>query len=1161
MSTASNIEKKLSAFISKYYKNQLLRGAIFFFAIGVTYFLVVLLIEYFFWLRPVARTFLFWSFVGIEVLLLYRFVLVPLARLFKLQKGIDFKYASAMIGEHFPEVSDKLINTLQLKSKENLDELTLASIEQRSRELEPVPFSLAIDYRKNARFLKFAGIPIVLFMIINFFYGAPVFKSSYTRMVNYNTAYEPPAPFEFMLASDNLEAVENKDYEVQVKVTGKVMPENVQILINGTGYYMKNEGNGSFSYIVERPGADVGFSFRANEVRSKNYTLKIIKAPVITDFEMALDYPSYTGRKDEVIKNTGSLSIPEGTKVEWRLKTEATNKISWISKDTTVNFEAIGSNSFSYGQSFTRSTGYAIATSNKALLDYERMDYSLDVIRDAMPKIEVESRLDTVSGLQVYHQGTISDDYGFSVLRLVYYPESDPKSIKRRSLSINGSRMSQFVAAFPDTLELQLGTTYAYYFEVLDNDAVNRYKSARSEVFSYNKLTDEALAEQQLDQQRESIDNLDRSIKKIDAQEIELEQLSTAQKEKQELSFSEQQQLKNVLNQQKEQGKNLQQDADKLRKNLEDFSKKNPDESKYNEELQQRLKQNEERLKAQEDLLDELNKLRDKISKEDLNERLEKLAKQNSNSKKSLKQLLELTKRYYVEQKMKRIASAIEELSRKQEKLANEEVEKEQEKQKELGDDFKKAEKALKDLKKENEQLKKPMELPEDIPLQEAIKKDQEKAEEELEKEDAEEEQEDDKSDDGEKQKKAIQKSAQKKQQSASEKMKQLARQMQSQMAQSGGETLKEDVAMLRQILDNLLLFSFKEEDLMKEFRVMDNNNPVYSKKLVEQQTLKQTFEHVDDSLFALSLRVPQLGEAINKELTDIDYSLNQALERLAQNEVSQGTASQQYVLTGANTLADMLSEILNNMQEQLSGSASGAGKGAPMPGQGQGSGDQLSDIIISQKELAKKMGQGSSGEGEKGKQGEAGKEGKDGKNGEEGEGGENGNKGKDGKDGEGNGGSEGSGGGSGQGNTNAGLSEQQKLEQYEIYKQQQKIRQELEDLIQEQGLGEDANSLVKDMEEMENKLLDGTFNEGDRNKMANIMHELLKVKNAQQEQGMENKRESNTSKKQFENNNRSVVPEAENYFKVKEMLNREPLPLNSEYKNKVKEYFNKRDD
>ena len=106
------IEQKLKRFISKYYCNALIRGAILFMAFGLLYFLFTVVIEYFLWLNPLGRTILFGMFIVMELFLLVRFVGVPLARLLQLFRGINFRDASTIIGIHFPEVSDKLINVL-----------------------------------------------------------------------------------------------------------------------------------------------------------------------------------------------------------------------------------------------------------------------------------------------------------------------------------------------------------------------------------------------------------------------------------------------------------------------------------------------------------------------------------------------------------------------------------------------------------------------------------------------------------------------------------------------------------------------------------------------------------------------------------------------------------------------------------------------------------------------------------------------------------------------------------------------------------------------------------------------------------------------------------------------------------------------------------------
>jgi len=170
LDTSSIIYQKLEVFIKKYYTNELIKGAIFFVGLGLIYFLFTLFIEYFLWLKPIGRTFLFWIFVLVEFFLLARFIFFPISKLFKIQKGIDYKQASAIIGNHFSEVSDKLTNFLQLSNDQNQSELLLASIEQKANALQPIPFSNAINFRRNNKYGIRCNYYKVFFYLIYFFY-------------------------------------------------------------------------------------------------------------------------------------------------------------------------------------------------------------------------------------------------------------------------------------------------------------------------------------------------------------------------------------------------------------------------------------------------------------------------------------------------------------------------------------------------------------------------------------------------------------------------------------------------------------------------------------------------------------------------------------------------------------------------------------------------------------------------------------------------------------------------------------------------------------------------------------------------------------------------------------------------------------------------------
>lgn len=1131
-----DIQSKLEQFIRRFYTNELLKGAILFFAIGLLYLIATLLIEYFLWLNPTARTILFWVFIAVELALFAKFIALPLAKLFKLQQGIDYEEASKIIGNHFPEVNDKLLNVLQLKENGEDSELLLASIEQKSAELSPIPFKLAINFKKNTKYLKYAAIPVAI-LLISFFTGKiNWFSDSYERVVNYKTAYEPPAPFQFFVVNEDLKAIENKDFKLVVNTAGEVTPENAQIHFNDQSFFMQQIAPGQFEYIFEQPKDAINFSLSANNVNSKTYDLKVVKVPTLVNFEMVLDYPSYLRKQDEVLKSTGNATIPEGTNITWKVNTKSTNRVSLYAKDT-LNFETKQNGNFEASKRIYNNLDYSISTSNNELKDYESLGFSINVIKDDYPELNLKVEKDSIDNQTLYFYGQVSDDYGLSKLQLVYYPSNEEQNKAIEPITISKSNFDEFVSAFPNQLNLKEGTNYELYFQVFDNDAIHNYKSTKSTVFTYRKLTKDEEEQKQLEEQSETIEDLSKSFEKLKEQDKRLEELSKTQKEKEELNFNDKKKLENFLKRQKQQEQLMQNFNEKLKDNLEEFQKENEKQDQFKEDLKKRLDENEKQLKEDEKLLEELEKLQDKIKKEDLTDKLEKLAKQNKNKARSMEQLLELTKRYYVTKKTEKLQQELEQLAEEQDQLSKESKEKNtKEAQEELNKKFEDFQEEMKDLQKENEELKSPLDIPSDEQEMKDIEQEQQEATDDLEEQEQNEEQGDDQKS------QQSQQNAQKKQKSAGEKMKQMSAKMSQSMMGGGGEQMQEDAEMLRQILDNLVLFSFDQENLMNKFRSIEINHNEYGKFLRNQNDLREHFEHIDDSLFALSLRQPMLSEQVNKQITEVFYNIDKSMSQLSENQIYQGVSTQQYTVTATNVLASFLSDILDNMEAQMNpGQGQGQGQGQGM-GQGQGGGMQLPDIIISQEELNKRMEEGLK-KSEEGSPKEGEGEGKEGENGEQKGGKEKGKEG-NGQQGEG-----------------EGNNEELNGELYMIYQQQQQLRQALENKIGKEGQNGNTDNLLKQMEEIELDLINKGFTNQTLQKMMDLKHQLLKLENATFIQGEDNKRKSETNDKQFDNTSNNLIPKAKEYFNTTEILNRQALPLHQVYKKKVQEYFKKTND
>ncbi len=129
-----------------------------------------------------------------------------------------------------------------------------------------------------------------------------------------------------------------------------------------------------------------------------------------------------------------------------------------------------------------------------------------------------------------------------------------------------------------------------------------------------------------------------------------------------------------------------------------------------------------------------------------------------------------------------------------------------------------------------------------------------------------------------------------------------------------------------------------------------------------------------------------------------------------------------------------------------------------------------------------------------------------------------------------------------------------------EIYKEQQMLREQLQQMLEKEGMGGNGQAAMRQMKEIEKQLLNKGFNAQTMERMQNLKHELLKLDKAVQQQGEEKKRQSQTNKKEF-NNTATELPQAlKEYLNGVEILNRQSLPLRPNFNQKVQQYFKNND-
>ena len=119
------------------------------------------------------------------------------------------------------------------------------------------------------------------------------------RLINYNTQFEKPSPFKFILKNKNLSINQGEDLTISLKIEGDELPQDVYLHIEESIYKLDKKDISNFEYQLQNLQANSSFYFSAAGYNSKSYNLEIIAKPIVCAFSIDINYPDYTGRKDE----------------------------------------------------------------------------------------------------------------------------------------------------------------------------------------------------------------------------------------------------------------------------------------------------------------------------------------------------------------------------------------------------------------------------------------------------------------------------------------------------------------------------------------------------------------------------------------------------------------------------------------------------------------------------------------------------------------------------------------------------------------------------------------------------------------------------------------------------------------------------------------------
>ncbi|MEM7372220.1 MAG: DUF4175 family protein [Bacteroidota bacterium] len=952
------LDQRLQEFRKKYYLDKILRGSLILALLFSSILFVALLSEGLFGFSSTTRTVIVFGLGTIFLGVLGFMVVWPGIQLIQLVHGISDFHIASLVKDHFPDINDKLINFLQLRNDGwGESALAQAAINQKASEIAPVQLSSAINLNLNKKYLWYLGIPILLYL--GTYFASPGFLgASSHRLFNYDQSFLPPPPFEIAISDIPKEIVAGESFDLDVTVNGDELPADLYVFIRSSveedaeyiDYNLTKSSNTEFSYTLSDLKEDFTFFVGNPEVRTDAYDVKVMKRPFIKNFQVKVNYPNYTGLASETLENNvGDFKVLKGSVVSWELQPQGDVESAYFVSNLKdkLAFKVLSEDG-TYGISkrlMTDMEYFISLQSPQQISNIDTVKYRVNVQQDRFPSIYIFSPnndflvdLDPNMPLDL----EVSDDFGFTNMTLFYrFVKSGGTSetsteYRQYPLALDKKTLLQPLNFDIDLTQLGLkeGDELEYYIKVWDNDGVSGPKAATSATFKvvYPTLDakyDEVGADQdevkdELEELKKNTKDLKEAYKKMREKLLDQKKLSFDDKKEIQRMVEEH---KNMLDQLNETQEKFEETKDKLQENqmiseetLEKYDELNEFlENLDNPEIEEMLKELEERM--------------ENLNPEDIMEKLEKLQMNDEDLKKSLERTLELFKQLEVQQKVDELRNKLDKLESKQRTLNDkleqaetpDEMENAGDRQEDLNEQMQDIEKDLDELK----ELKEDTQTPNSEEM-ESLEEDAEETEEEMEnasqemKEASEQMQEG-----GRKNKKGAKQSQQKaseSQKKAADKMQEMSESLSSMQMDMQMQQDQQNLEDTRELLENLLKLSFDQEDLRDEVKALKYRDPSLKEKSQTQKKLQDDMGLVSDSLESLANRVFQIQKMVLDESQNITDNMKKSQTFFRNKQVPMITYHQQESMTSVNNLANMLTDLMKQMQEAMMNAQAGQG-------------------------------------------------------------------------------------------------------------------------------------------------------------------------------------------------------------------------------------------
>ena len=884
----------LEKFAKKFYLNNLIKGLFWFILFSVSLLFVLSTIENLFWLNSTFRLILLILLIISLTTFFSYYIALPVLRYFGLLREKSYKDFALLLG-NYSNTDDKILSALELfeLNELNKNELLLNELSRRSNELSKINIKNFLNIKEYYKWIIGNISILAIFFTLSFTFPKQ-FINPLVRISNYNKIFPKDYGFRVNILNTNFYTESGKSFVLNFEITGDKIPKDIYILSNGNQFIPKKTLNNRYEYIFDNISENTIFQIIAEDWISDKYEIKVYNKPTIYRLVANIIYPNYTKINNEQFVNIFSYSVPRGTKIMFSFNMKDADSLIIVNGDILNKYSV--KNKLDYQIQILKNESIQIITKSIQSPLQDTTNIYITEIPDAYPQILVQVQKDTFYIMHYYVSGSISDDYGFTKLLAIYKLTRKDSTINGKiPINISNNDLIQnfnFDVDF-SFLNLQPDDIIHFYLEIYDNDAIAGPKATKSREYEIKIPTKEEIQIEQSKQLQAANSKFSNIQKELNDIKNELKHLENQWKLERKFNYEQKQKWENLIKKQNDIINELQ--------NLEQNLQLSPS---YDENLEiyEKIQQIDELIKSIN--LDELNEYLENLQKlmennELKSEDIEEFKSQNEELNKMLDRQIDLLKRLDIEKNLRETFDEFKDLSKQFDELSKKQDLDELTKQNELKQMLEKQFDKYDSLLKENEKLSEPFNMENIESEEQTINNEVQQAEQNLQKNN--------------------QKKANENQKNTSQQLNDLANKLEQNLEKQLQEENAEDATALRQLLKNVLLASFEQENLIKNLYMQNPRLSNYQDYVRKQYELQEVMKRTKDSLYMIGKRQPMVSNFIFDEINKIEKESKKAINNLNNWTFGPAAINQQNLMTSLNNLALFLSDVLQQMEQQNS--------------------------------------------------------------------------------------------------------------------------------------------------------------------------------------------------------------------------------------------------